>query len=873
MPKSDNTTISHTGGSNAQSLSPLAQFSALFKEASIPKFLAITLQLALLLWIVDLYGIEERSGLGRELIFLIFGGFVVHAWLPLQWRMPFFFGLTVASMVIVFQPVNAAWLVGISLALIGMCHIPIAKWARLTLIIGACALLTAFRADWLTTSWSGAIITVLGSMFMFRLVLYLYDMGNEKKKATLWERICYFFMLPNVIFPFYPIVDYITYRRTYYNKDAYNIYQKGVLWMLRGTIHLLIYRVVYYYMSPAVEEIQDLGGVVVFIVSSYLLYIRISGLFHFIIGLMCLFGFNLPETHRLYYFADGFNDYWRRINIYWKDFMMKIFFYPLFMKTRSWGSTTALVFSTLVVFLCTWLLHSYQWFWLQGDFPLTAVDGIYWMVLGVLVAINSVWETKRGKKKKASKKGWDLGATARHSLQITVTLLFLSLMWSFWSSKSIEEWWYIMQVATTGTLQEYGLVLLGIFGIFASLVIHFYMEHKGWGLIWDENKLPFYNVVTRTSVMAACVLCIGLPNVNSNFGTRPSEFIASLQEGRLNDRDQSAQERGYYEGLIDGNSPNLTQVGTGTQKINKPDNWKATMNSDAVQPGEDVLVYVLKPSYDGIIKDAPFRTNQWGMRDREYTMEKDSSTFRIALLGASYEQGAGVEEPKIFPALVEDYLNENHAGNTYEKYEVLSFAVGGYSAIQAAYLTQGKVLEFEPDAIVYAIHSTEERRLLMQLQKLSLEKRDITLGYLNALYEKADVTKDIPPQEARRRLSPYTKEIIRESYLHMRDVSEREGIPVIAAFVPITEEIKQYNKEWHPVLKRFAKEANFKIVTMDGTYEGYTEADVRLTSWDTHLNETGHEVVAKGFYKALVENDAELGFGLTGDNLTDAADY
>jgi len=398
------------------------------------------------------------------------------------------------------------------------------------------------------------------------------------------------------------------------------------------------------------------------------------------------------------------------------------------------------------------------------------------------------------------------------------------------------------------------------------------MEHKGWGLIWDENKLPFYNVVTRTSVMAACVLCIGLPGVNSNFGSRPSEFIASLQEGRLNDRDQSAQERGYYEGLIDGNSPNLTQVGTGTQKINKPDNWKATMNSDAVQPGEDVLVYVLKPSYDGIIKDAPFKTNQWGMRDREYAMEKDSSTFRIALLGASYEQGAGVEEPKIFPALVEDYLNENHAGKTYEKYEVLSFAVGGYSAIQAAYLTQGKVLQFEPDAIVYAIHSTEERRLLMQLQKLSLEKRDITLDYLNALYEKAEVTKDIPPQEARRRLSPYTKEIIRESYLHMRDVSEREGIPVIAAFVPITEEIKQYNKEWHPVLKRFAKEANFKIVTMAGTYEGYTEEDVRLTSWDTHLNEIGHEVVAKGFYKALVENDAELGFGLTGDNLTDAAD-
>ena len=53
------------------------------------------------------------------------------------------------------------------------------------------------------------------------------------------------------------------------------------------------------------------------------------------------------------------------------------------MKTRSWGPTNALVFSTVIVFGFTWLLHSYQWFWLQGDFPhQLVVDGVYWGVLG-----------------------------------------------------------------------------------------------------------------------------------------------------------------------------------------------------------------------------------------------------------------------------------------------------------------------------------------------------------------------------------------------------------------------------------------------------------------------------------------------------------
>ena len=143
---------------------------------------------------------------------------------------------------------------------------------------------------------------------------------------------------------------------------------------------------------------------------------------------------------------------------------------------------------------------------------------------------------------------------------------------------------------------------------------------------------------------------------------------------------------------------------------------------------------------------------------------------------------------KIFPALIEDYLNRDHGGKSYDNYEVLSFAVGGYSPIQAAYLTEHKVLEFNPDVILYAVHSTEQRRMLMQLQKLALEKRDVSLPFLNEIFAEAEVTKDIPDQEARRRLTPFAKEIIKRSFLHMKGVSEEAGIPIIAAFIRSTEE-------------------------------------------------------------------------------------
>lgn len=65
-----------------------------------------------------------------------------------------------------------------------------------------------------------------------------------------------------------------------------------------------------------------------YLISNFLLYLRVSGLFHLVVGMLHLFGFDLPETHKRYLLAASFTDFWRRINIYWKDFMQKVFYFP-----------------------------------------------------------------------------------------------------------------------------------------------------------------------------------------------------------------------------------------------------------------------------------------------------------------------------------------------------------------------------------------------------------------------------------------------------------------------------------------------------------------------------------------------------------------
>ena len=94
-------------------------------------------------------------------------------------------------------------------------------------------------------------------------------------------------------------------------------------------------------------------------------------------------------------------------------------------------------------------------------------------------------------------------------------------------------------------------------------------------------------------------------------------------------------------------------------------------------------------------------------------------------------------------------------------------------------------------------------------------------------------------------------------------------IPIIGAFIQSTEEIKRYNPERHPVLRGFAEESGFNIVTMEGTYKGVSEEAVQLAPWDTHLNGKGHEIVADKLYKVLVEHDALLNLGLSQSTISE----
>ncbi|MEW5918325.1 MAG: hypothetical protein AB1762_18120, partial [Gemmatimonadota bacterium] len=407
-------------------------------------FGSLLLQLLLVLMVIQQFNVESKTFFHVALLTVI--GFTVHAFLPQRVRLHFFVLLSLAGIGVAFGPRDALWLIAVGVGLIGVCHLPISVAWRVVILLAVGATLATSRAGILPAPWSRAVWPILASMFMFRVAIYIYAMQHEKVPASPMRTLAYFFMLPNVCFPLFPVVDYASFRRTYYDRAELEIYTRGVQWIVRGLLHLLLYRFVYLNLTIEPAELVNLGGVVRFVVATFLLYLRVSGQFHLIVGILHLFGFRLPETHRLYYLASGFTDFWRRINIYWKDFLLALVYYPIFLRLRrAAGERGALVVATIVVFLSTWLLHSYQWFWLRGGFPVIAQDGVFWGLLGVFVVASSLREIRHGRVRAIGKaQRWN----SRRAMRTVLMFWAMAVLWSLWSSESLGEWFAMWLAAT-----------------------------------------------------------------------------------------------------------------------------------------------------------------------------------------------------------------------------------------------------------------------------------------------------------------------------------------------------------------------------------------------------------------------------------------
>lgn len=798
-----------------------------------------------------LYQIEGGDSLLRVMM-LAAGGFIVSAMLPLALRLPFFVLLSMAGVFVVFGFVDGLWLLGVGMTLIGLCHLPVSVFVRGCIIAAVGIGMALLRAGFAPVPWAGAVWPILASMFMFRIVLYLKSQSLEKKGQgrDAWGTLAYFFMLPNVVFPLFPVVDHQTFVRARFDRAEQEIYQTGVSWIVRGVLHLVLYRIVYLTVLGDPADVASLGDLVQYMLGTFALYLRVSGQFHLIVGVLYLFGFRLPETHKLYYLAHSFTELWRRINIYWTEFMMKVVFYPTYFKVKHLKPAVAMVIATSAVFFVTWALHSYQWFWLRGEAFLTVPDILFWSILGALVIRGGLQELNAAKKPRPASGGW----SGRQAWRATRTFLVFCLLWSLWSAESLTQWLWMLGSASVVDLRGV-LLLLGVLGSIALL----------GGIDWSARKQNAASpsrlsllLEPRTRAVATLLLLV-LVAQPAVFGLLPApaaHTIAALRTHSLNSHDAALKHRGYYEQLDARNQLVSRQTGGDDGRTQ----WQRLNDLQVVRQTGDELLRDLLPSRDVVWNGNRFTTNSFGMRDREYTLEKPPGTLRIALLGPSHVMGNGVADDETFDNVLEQSINA--AGGA--PVEVLNFAVEGYSLPQEVAMLEQRALGFDPDIVILTIFhpcTTMTERYLLRTVYESIPVSDpqtrellgnagligvgsgrIALPYeqLRRIADRLGVNARMPLAEAEWRVRRVSEQVTRRSIERFAEIARARGAEPVVLVLNAVVDGGPTDVPYGDVLAA----QRLPVFDLSQIYPSGQFAEFRVAPWDDHPNAAAHRIIA-----------------------------
>ena len=813
-----------------------------------PRFLAILLQLGLFVVVLYLYDLESRAFLHVGIA--TFCGFAVHYFLPRPFRRPFFAALSLFCLATVFGfqlerwssagLAAAAWIVGLGLGIVGICHLPVPFRFRVTVLAAAGATLAVMRAGYVQVPWSGAIWPILGSMFMFRTVVYLHALKYDKQPPTFVDALCYFFMLPNPCFPLFPVVDFQTFRRTYYDApDRHEIYQTGVTWLLRGAMHLILYRLVYNRLVIDAADVTTVPQLVQYLLWPFLLYLRVSGQFHIIVGMLHLFGFNLPETHHLYYLSSSFSDFWRRINIYWKDFMMKLVFYPAYVWLKRLGPRTALVASTSIVFTTTWLLHAYQWFWIRGTWLLSWNDSLFWGILAALVVGNALYESAYGRRRTLGTSRTSLSDAIATASRTVAVFFTISVLWSLWSTQSLREWLSAFDVLADAPPLEYVQALS--IGALVSLAIGIPAA-----VLALNRRVPAGFGRSALAATASAVVLIGLtaPAVLEALPPRLRAIATALKRSELNRRDFANMERGYYENLVNVGvfSPELLEV-----YRTRPADWVFGVDNEAFRPVDYPPYWELKPNFTGRALGASFATNSFGMRDKEYSLTPPDGVVRIALVGASFVMGAGVEDDKTFQALLEDRLNAA-SDPSGRRYEVLNFGVASYTPIQLVGSVESKVLGFSPNMLLYFEHGDPLVHTMNGIVNVFHSGRYEQYPFLRQIAAKAGVGRGMDVPAIRRNLQPFQADVLSGIYRYIVELCNKRQVAAVWVYLPRPEAFDHGPADFELQL---AREAGFQVLVLEDVYPADRLSSLWLARWDHHPNAAGHRMIADRLYEAL----------------------
>jgi hypothetical protein len=789
----------------------------------------IGLQLGLAAWVAQAYALEANWQV-PGLLALAFVGFVFHALVKPPYKI-LLFALLSQGMLYLVLGLKATLLVtgaGGLLVLI-LWGIRSSGLRLLLSLVWWLALLGLMLFPPAALAQHRVVVFALSSLFAFRWFWYLKERAREERASLLVDGT-YFFNFPAMALWFFPLISYRRWKEAMDRTAAASSLNRGMYWVALGIFQLILYRILEYYGYISSLHVVDADTFWRHIFTNFFLLVRVSGFFHLAMGLLGIFGFSFPKPVDSYFLSSSFSDFWRRVNVYFREFLWEVVL-PVLQKNLGIKRVFP---SILLLFALSAVLYSWQYFCLHGSFPIKGGDLLFWLVFGLLVSGELAFG-KSESKEPSAQSGWITSLVKGG--KVSFTFLSMALLWALWATPSLGEWSRMMKQAAVSGQMAWWLYLL----LFVGLALLLGLGHKlGMGKLWYGLVDPFADQdgskiqeTTRASAFGRGGLgewrTWGLLVVFLGIYGLSWENVIEDRTGLSN---KYIFPENYFEKMLVSRDLNTFQ-------------WKKTprkfvqfKDTEAAELVEDIRNQIIRPNVQMYFKEQLYTTNRWGMRDRDYAYLPADSVVRVGIAGGSFVVGSGISDEEVFDQILEDQYK---ALGIKPPAEFLNYSNSGYDLIQCLYhFEQQEHYKMGLDYFVYVSQGVDLHKniksILIPYNKGWAQPYD----FVEDIILRSGIKRGMEERQQIRLLEPYAQELIEKTYQRMRDVCHAHAIEPVWLYWPtISSFIDQ-----SAYLEALAKSLGMVTLNLEKVFDDVPPDSLTIDQRDRHPNGKAHRMVA-----------------------------
>ena len=299
------------------------------------------------------------------------------------------------------------------------------------------------------------------------------------------------------------------------------------------------------------------------------------------------------------------------------------------------------------------------------------------------------------------------------------------------------------------------------------------------------------------------------------------------------------------------------------------------------------LGFRLVPGFEMAYRTAEFNTtikiNSEGLRDHEYTRERDPQTFRILALGDSFTLGIGVDSEQTYAKVLESMLNRDRPAGGPKRFEVVNAGVDAYGTEQEYRYLRELLGRYRPDLVMVGLYSNDVSDVMGGIPTLPAlgSNRLYSIEYLRGL-------KFLLKKSAARDLNTELLEIYSDRYsprftsalertkdylVKIRDLSAAAGAKTVILILPLCFEIDRshwevrgyghlYTEEFFrgnmqkfsDTFVEFGKQLNIPTVPLLPVMRGSKTLPLYFAQ-DVHWTPEGHRLAAETMGAYLRKRD------------------